>query len=74
MLVTFQVGKYEDQVLCDVAPMDVGHILLGRPWQFDRHIMHIGYTNKYSLVHGGRSITLVPLTPQQVHEDEVKMQ
>ena len=74
VLVTFRVGKYEDQVLCDVAPMDAGHILLGRPWQFDRHVVHDGYTNKYSLVHGGRSITLVPLTPQQVHEDEVQMQ
>ena len=74
VLVTFRVGMYEDQVLCDVAPMDARHILLGRPWQFDRRVVHDGYTNKYSLVHRGRSITLVPLTPQQVHEDEVQMQ
>ena len=32
VLVSFQVGRYEDEVLCDVAPMDGGHILLGRPW------------------------------------------
>ena len=30
---------------------------------------HDGYTNKYSLVHNNRTFTLVPLTPQQVHED-----
>jgi len=29
--VQFSIGKYQDQVLCDVAPMQAGHILLGRP-------------------------------------------
>jgi hypothetical protein len=28
----FQIGTYKDQVLCDVMPMDVCHVLLGRPW------------------------------------------
>jgi hypothetical protein len=36
-LVQFSIGKnYKDEVLCNVVPMDVCHILLGRPWQFDR--------------------------------------
>ena len=30
--VEFQIGSYKDKVLCDVMPMDVCHILLGRPW------------------------------------------
>lgn len=33
--VPFSVGKYCDQVVCDVVPMQADHILLGRPWQFD---------------------------------------
>jgi hypothetical protein len=33
VLVTFSIGKYLDEVLCDVVPMHAGHILLGRPWQ-----------------------------------------
>jgi hypothetical protein len=33
--VDFQIGNYKDQVLCDVIPMDVCHVLLGRPWQYD---------------------------------------
>ncbi|XP_052181971.1 uncharacterized protein LOC127794765 [Diospyros lotus] len=36
VFVSFSIGKYTDEVLCDVLPMHAGHILLGRPWQFDR--------------------------------------
>jgi len=32
VLVTFSIGKYKDEVLCDVVPMEATHILLGRPW------------------------------------------
>ena len=63
VLVAFRIGKYEDEVLCDVVPMQVGHLLLGRPWQFDRQMKHDGFTNKWSFVLNQRSITLVPLTP-----------
>ena len=31
VLVTFSIGKYLDEVLCDVMPMHAGHILLRRP-------------------------------------------
>ncbi|CAJ2644940.1 unnamed protein product [Trifolium pratense] len=34
--VCFTIGKYEDVVLCDVVPMEASHLLLGRPWQFDK--------------------------------------
>ncbi|XP_057812070.1 uncharacterized protein LOC131026252 [Salvia miltiorrhiza] len=34
--VPFRIGTYEDAVVCDVIPMQASHILLGRPWQFDR--------------------------------------
>ena len=74
VLISFRIGNYEDSVLCDVAPMDAGHILLGRPWQFDRRVIHDGYTNKYSLRHKNRTITLAPLTPKQVYEDQLKLQ
>ena len=30
--VEFQIGTYKDQSLCDVMPMDVCHVFLGRPW------------------------------------------
>ena len=30
-LVEFKIGGYRDEILCDVIPMDVCHVLLGRP-------------------------------------------
>jgi len=74
VLVAFRISKYEDEVLCDVVPMQAGHLLLGRPWQFNRQVKHDGFTNKYSFVLNQRSIILVPLTPQQVYEDQVRLQ
>ena len=29
--VDFDIGRYKDRVLCDILPMDVCHLLLGRP-------------------------------------------
>ena len=60
--------------MCDVVPMQAAHIILGRPWQFDKRITFDGYLNKYSFLHNGKKITLAPLTPQQVHEDQVNLQ
>jgi len=73
VLVSFSIGRYRDEVLCDVIPMHAGHMLLGRPWQYDKNTMHDGRTNKYSFVMHGKPITLVPLTPQQVYEDQVRI-
>ncbi|MFS8026123.1 putative nucleotidyltransferase, Ribonuclease H [Helianthus anomalus] len=43
--------------------MDACHVLLGRPWQFDRRVTHDGFKNTYSFLYNGRKITLTPLTP-----------
>ena len=45
----FQIGTYKDVVLCDIIPMDVCHILLGRPWEYDGQEVHDGRKNTYSL-------------------------
>ncbi|XP_012482912.1 uncharacterized protein LOC105797498 [Gossypium raimondii] len=37
-LVAFSIGKYSDEVVCDVLPMHASHLLLGRPWKFDRNL------------------------------------
>jgi hypothetical protein len=73
VLVTFSIGKYLDEVLCDVVPMHADHILLGRPWQYDRRAIHDGFKNMYSFVKEGKTIKLAPLTPSQVYEDQLKL-
>ena len=64
MLVSLSIGRYKDKVLCDVVPMQARHILLGRPWQYDRRVLYDGFKNCYSFVVDGKPITLAPLTPK----------
>lgn len=60
-LVAFSIGKnYSDEVWCDVGPMDACHLLLGRPWQYDRKKIHDGYKNTYSFVKDGFKVVLGP--------------
>ena len=59
--VELQLGKYKDKILCDVMPMDVCHILLGRPWQYDRGAMHDGKKNTYKFNKDGVNHTLLPI-------------
>lgn len=56
--VPITIGIYANEILCDVLPMDVGHILLGRHWQYDHKVMHDGLTNCHSFEHQGKKITL----------------
>lgn len=55
------MGPYEDKILCDIIPMDVCHILLGRPWQYDREAQHDGKNNVFVIKKEGMSYTLTPL-------------
>ncbi|RDY14129.1 hypothetical protein CR513_00853, partial [Mucuna pruriens] len=71
--VPFAIGKYKDEVLCYVVLMEVGHILLGRPWQFDRKLTHNGYTNHFSFLYNEHKITLAPLSLNQVFDDQITM-
>ncbi|XP_039118850.1 uncharacterized protein LOC120254982 [Dioscorea cayenensis subsp. rotundata] len=60
-LVQFSIGgKYKEKVMCDVVPMDACHLLLGRPWQYDRKTMHDGYKNIYSFDKDDVKIVLAP--------------
>ena len=50
--------------------MQASHILLGRPWQFDRRVTHDSFTNKYSFKMNGRTINLLPMSPNEVYKDK----
>ncbi|KAI4365335.1 hypothetical protein MLD38_021328 [Melastoma candidum] len=63
ILVSLSIGKnYQDIVTCDVVPMDACHLLLGRPWLFDRHVTNDGFKNTYSIILDQKKITLLPLS------------
>jgi hypothetical protein len=36
--IPFSIGRYSDQVECDVVPMQACQLLLGRPWLYDRDV------------------------------------
>jgi len=70
-LISLSIGKsYQDELWCDVIPMDACHVLLGRPWMYDRKVMYNGYQNTYSFSKGGKKITLKPLAPSELHKNK----
>ncbi|KAF8048148.1 hypothetical protein N665_2640s0001 [Sinapis alba] len=71
--VSLSVGRYQDEITCDVLPLEASHILLGRPWQYDKRAVHDGFTNRHTFAQNERQITLVPLTPQEVHQDQLHL-
>ena len=61
-LLSLSIGKtYKDEIWCDVVPMDACHVLLGRPWLFDRSVIHDGRMNTYTFTKDHKKITLTPI-------------
>ena len=72
--IAFSIGDYEDEVICDMVPMQASHMLLGRPWQFDRDTTYLGKTNKIIFNFKGKRVVLMPMTPKQVFDDQLALQ
>jgi hypothetical protein len=70
--VQFSIGKYHDQVDCDVVPMQACQLLLGRPWLYDRDAQICGCSNKVIFMYKGECISLLPLTPEEIMNDDLK--
>jgi hypothetical protein len=64
----FKIEGYKDEILCDVIPMDACHVLLGRPWKFDKNVIHDGGRNTYTLEKNGRTHMLLPIEDKKVKE------
>src|SRR3954471_24760377 len=69
--VHFSIAAYADYVDCDVVPMQACSLLLGRPWQFYRNVVHHGSTNQFTLVHMDKNISLLPMSPEQIMKDDL---
>ena len=74
VLINFTIGKYKDEVLCDVVPREATHLLLGRPWQYDRHVLHDGLSNTMSFflprVQGCLKTSLSQRSSRGPHQNE----
>jgi hypothetical protein len=68
-LVEFKIGGYKDEILCDFIPMDVCHLLLDRPWKYDRNVIHDGRKNTYTLEKNGRTHMLLPIKDKEVKRE-----
>jgi len=72
-LIALSIGKnYQDEIWCDILPMDACHILLGRLGLFDRKVKHGGCQNIYTLLKDSWKITLAPLAPHQIMKPKHK--
>ncbi|XP_034892461.1 uncharacterized protein [Populus alba] len=60
-LVSFSIGTtYKDQIWCDVVSMDACHLLLGRPWLYDRHVLYDGFLNTCTFIFNSIKVVLLP--------------
>jgi hypothetical protein len=62
----FSIGTYHHYADCDVVLMQACSLLLGHHWEFDTDVVRHGRSNKYTLMHNGKKITLLPLTPNEI--------
>ena len=49
-----------------MIPIDVGHIILGRPWLYDLDVTLHGRSNSCSFLFEGKKIVLDPLKPKPI--------
>jgi hypothetical protein len=62
----FSIGSYHDFADFDVVPMNACSLLLGCPWEFDIDAIHYSRSNKYTLMHKGNKIVLLPMTSTEI--------
>ena len=52
--------------------MQACQLLLGRPWLYDHNVQICGRSNKIVLMYKGERITLLPLSPEEILNDDLK--
>jgi hypothetical protein len=67
-LLPIQFMSYKDEIWCDVIPIDVRHVIFGRPWLYDLDVTIYGRTNLCSFTFKGKKFKLNPLQPRHIIE------
>ena len=60
-LLSFQIGNFSKQILNDVVEMDTCHVLLGRPWMFDKKVFHDCRENTYEFIKDRECYKFLPI-------------
>ena len=67
--VLISIGEYRNTVLCDVTPIDTTHVLLGRPWQYNRQVIYDGYRNTYTIQKNRWVFMLLSMTLAEAQQE-----
>ncbi|CAL1405655.1 unnamed protein product [Linum trigynum] len=65
----FRIGRYEDVVRCNVVPLKLTHVVLGKPWHDDNDARRSRRTNHVRLRHCGATFALKFLSLEEAAED-----
>jgi hypothetical protein len=65
VLILFLIGRYSNEELCNMVLIHASHLLLSRPWQFDKKTMYDGFRNKYTIVKYVKSSPLYHYHPNK---------
>jgi len=71
-LFPIKIFDYHDEIWCDVIPMDVGHVILGRPWLYNLDVTIFGRSNSCSFTFQGKKIQLIGLPPRSKDNSQKK--
>ena len=55
-VVPLKVAGYREDIWCDILPMGVGSVLLGRQWLYDRDVAQLGRTNRCTFFEGSKQV------------------
>jgi len=62
--VPLHIAGTRSEIWCDVISMDVGSIILGRPWLFDADATIYGKSNTCVFLHEGKRYRIQPMEPK----------
>ena len=71
--VSFSIGRYKDEVYCDMVDINACHLLFRRPWQYDINVQYVGRENIYRVEKGGTKFTLM-LIKESSHLNTLKVE
>ena len=60
-LVPIEFATYSDKIWCDIVIMNIGHIILGRPWLYDLDVTIYGRLNFCLFVYDEKNVKLAPV-------------